>query len=365
MKPSISIIVPCFNGESFIKNTISSIKHQTFGEWECIIIDDGSKDKSKKIINDEINNDNRFHFVSQENKGLSSTRNYGINLAKGDYIFFLDSDDSMPENALTDLFHVIESNKNIDIVVGQTLCTNGQEFKPVSHLLNEWPKNKLLHNVEDNLIEYMIEKSTTCIAQNRLYRLNFLKNNDLLFYNGILHEDVLWYFETMLLANTFFCSEKTTYYYNINNNTAITKNIKQKNIFDYITIIEQIYEKYYLKCNNKKTKDLIGVYIIFLKIQMLELINRCANLDKKETFDKIKTCFNKTIVERKVVKLNKKIEKKIFIFNYIINYKNEKSVFLLNFYGNRNFILKLLFKVYKFIFQNSFNKINNNYYKIA
>lgn len=365
MRPSISIIVPCFNGESFIKNTINSIKNQTFTEWECIIIDDGSIDKSKQIINNEINNYNRFHYVSQENKGLSSTRNYGINLAKGEYIFFLDSDDSIPKNALTDLFHVIESNKNIDIVIGQTLCTNGQEFKPVSYLLNEWPKNELLHNIEDSFIKFMVENTTTCIAQNRLYRLEFLKNHNLQFYNGILHEDVLWYFETMLKANTIFCSEKTTYYYNVNNENAITKNIKQKNIFDYLTIIEQIYDKYYLKCNNKKTKDLIGVYIIFLKIQMLELSNRCANIDKKETFDKIKTCFNKTIVERNVIKLNKKIEKKIFIFNYIIHQKNEKSILLLNFYRNRNFVLKFLFKVYKFIYQNSFNKINKNYYKIA
>ena len=112
MRPSISIIVPCFNGELFIKNTINSIKNQTFTEWECVIIDDGSKDNSKQIINDEIIDDDRFHFVSQENKGLSSTRNYGINLAKGEYLFFLDSDDSLPDKALSDLFHVIESNKN-------------------------------------------------------------------------------------------------------------------------------------------------------------------------------------------------------------------------------------------------------------
>ena len=77
---------------------------------------------------------------------------------------------------------------------------------------------------------------------------------------------------------------------------------------------------------------------------MLELSNRCANIDKKETFDKIKTCFNKTIVERNVIKLNKKIEKKIFIFNYIIHQKNEKSILLLNFYRNRNFVLKFWYE---------------------
>ncbi|MCL9808743.1 glycosyltransferase family 2 protein [Flavobacterium luminosum] len=364
MKPSISIIVPCFNGESFIKNTLNSIKSQTFSEWECIIIDDGSTDKSKKIITDEIHGDTRFHLIAQENKGVSYARNHGIKLAKANYIFFLDADDSIPNNALSDLFNIIQSNKNIDIVIGQTLCTNGQEFKPVTFLLNEWPKNEILHNIDDYFIQFMVEKGTTCIAQNRLYRLDFLKNHNLEFYTGILHEDMLWYFETMFFANTVFCSDKTTYYYNVHNENSITKNIREKNIFDYLIIIEQVYEKYYLKCNNSKTKDLIGIYILFLKMYMLELFNSGINLDKKETFKKIKTCFDTTIVERNVVKLNKKIEKKIFILNYILDKKNEKSILILNFYGNRNFFLKLLFKVYKFIYQKSFNKINKTYYKI-
>ncbi len=182
MKPSISIIVPCFNGESFIKNTLNSIKSQTFSEWECIIIDDGSTDKSKKIITDEIHGDTRFHLIAQENKGVSYARNHGIKLAKANYIFFLDADDSIPNNALSDLFHIIQSNNNIDIVIGQTLCTNGQEFKPVIFLLNEWPKNEILHNIDDYFIQFMVEKGTTCIAQNRLYRLDFLKKNNLEFY---------------------------------------------------------------------------------------------------------------------------------------------------------------------------------------
>jgi hypothetical protein len=108
--------------------------------------------------------------------------------------------------------------------------------------------------------------------------LDFLKNNNLVFYNGILHEDVLWYFETMLKANTIFCSEKTTYYYNVNNENAITKNIKQKNIFDYLTIIEQIYDKYYLKCDNKKTKDLIGLIEKF-NAENITLISIKENID--------------------------------------------------------------------------------------
>ena len=95
---------------------------------------------------------------------------------------------------------------------------------------------------------------------------------------------------------------------------------------------------------------------------MLELIDKCIDINKEEIFKKIENCFNKTIVERNIVKLNMKIEKKIFIFNYIIN---KKSIQLLDLYGNRNFAMKILFKLYKFIYQSSFNKINKNYYKIA
>lgn len=102
MKSTVTIIMATYNRAHFIVETLSSIQNQTFVDWECLIIDDGSTDNTAEIINDYLKKDNRFQFYSRPNhkpKGPSACRNYGIEKAKGDYIIFFDDDDIVhPQN---------------------------------------------------------------------------------------------------------------------------------------------------------------------------------------------------------------------------------------------------------------------------
>jgi glycosyltransferase involved in cell wall biosynthesis len=94
--PKVSIIMATYNREKFILETLIAIQNQTFSNWECIIIDDGGTDKTAQIINPIISQDNRFHFIKRTNnyqKGLPGCRNFGLYLAKGEYIIFFDDDD--------------------------------------------------------------------------------------------------------------------------------------------------------------------------------------------------------------------------------------------------------------------------------
>jgi glycosyltransferase involved in cell wall biosynthesis len=93
--PLISIIIPTFNREKLIAKTLDSVLIQTYHNWECIIVDDGSSDNSYTIIDKYLNKDNRFHFTkrNREPKGASTCRNIGTNMASGEYLIFLDSDD--------------------------------------------------------------------------------------------------------------------------------------------------------------------------------------------------------------------------------------------------------------------------------
>lgn len=93
MSPLVSIIVPTYNSASYIKDALVSIINQTYQNWECIIIDDGSTDQTKEIVEPILISDDRFIYHYQVNQGLSKSRNIGIYLAKGEYIQFLDSDD--------------------------------------------------------------------------------------------------------------------------------------------------------------------------------------------------------------------------------------------------------------------------------
>jgi Glycosyltransferases involved in cell wall biogenesis len=100
MNPLVSIIVPCYNHGHLLKSALTAVQHQTLSDWECIIVDDGSSDNTSAIAGEFVERDKRFHYIKQENKGLSEARNTGIIRSKGDYIQLLDADDLLSEDKL-------------------------------------------------------------------------------------------------------------------------------------------------------------------------------------------------------------------------------------------------------------------------
>jgi len=110
----ISVIIPCYNQGHFLKKTCQSLINQTYVNWEAIIVNDGSRDNTKKVSVEICKKDNRFKYVYQKNKGLSSARNTGLNLIKGDFVQFLDADDYLLEEKFS--LSIFESKK-ADIVI--------------------------------------------------------------------------------------------------------------------------------------------------------------------------------------------------------------------------------------------------------
>lgn len=104
----ISVVVPVYNVETYLEECLNSIINQTFSDIEIICINDGSTDSSLDILNDYSKKDDRIKIINQENKGLGATRNKGIDLAKGKYIFFIDSDDYIELNTFFELHNVCE-----------------------------------------------------------------------------------------------------------------------------------------------------------------------------------------------------------------------------------------------------------------
>ena len=117
----ISIIVPIYNTESWLRTCLNSISDNSLDTCEFIIVNDGSTDNSYNIITEYIEKDSRFKCISQNNKGLSDARNKGLAIAKGQYVLFVDSDDYINFNCVMDMLtHAIE--KSADIVVGRITC---------------------------------------------------------------------------------------------------------------------------------------------------------------------------------------------------------------------------------------------------
>lgn len=124
MSSKVSIIIPCFNQDPFLDETLSSVYNQTYTNWECLIIDDGSTDRSSIIATKWCNRDNRFRLLKKENGGLSSARNHGLKNSSGDYIQFLDGDDLLHEAKLYSSLNNVKIHEEIIITAFNRLEKN-------------------------------------------------------------------------------------------------------------------------------------------------------------------------------------------------------------------------------------------------
>lgn len=123
----ISVIIPVFNVELFLQSCLESVKAQTLKDFEAIMVDDGSSDSSGAICDAYARADNRFRVVHQPNQGVSAARNRGLDLAKGDYVYFVDADDEMRPEALEHLYHAITQGEYDIAASGYSLVRNGEE----------------------------------------------------------------------------------------------------------------------------------------------------------------------------------------------------------------------------------------------
>lgn len=275
--PLVSIIVPCYNVEKYVEMCINSVLHQNYENWECILINDGSKDKTLDIIKFFESQNTKIRVFTQENAGLSATRNRGIDIAKGEFLFFLDSDDILAKDAIRTLVLSVE---NDDIVTGITVSSkiNGNEISKISQLYPPKEGYIVLINDHFEVLIRTMESALTPIAQNRLYRKQFIDRNHLRFKEGILHEDELWFFETMLLAKNVKFINKETYFYRINNENSITNKLSDKNLESYISILKEMNQKYIREQN----LDISKWYIVYLKKLFIDFaIRECGKLSNE------------------------------------------------------------------------------------
>ena len=174
MNPEISIIVPVYNVEKYLKRCIDSILNQSFTNFELILVDDGSTDNSGKIIDEYAIKDERIKVIHKENGGQGSARNRGLDIAKGNYIGFVDSDDWIHKDMYKCMYKIINED-NTDIV-------------QVGHnMVEEYTKDKRcnINNLNIICIDNIIEKFADCnsfevlpliFPVNKLYRRELWKN---------------------------------------------------------------------------------------------------------------------------------------------------------------------------------------------
>ena len=215
--PLISIIVPAYNVEKYIKACLDSIIIQTYSNFEVIVINDGSTDQTKKMLN-EYESNPKIRIFSQKNGGLSAARNQGLKLANGELVCFIDSDDSVKSDYLEKLAAPFFEDSDVDI----TVCGYQEKFEnsEIDHVLKA-QKITGTQATEDLLIK---QQDFNVLAWNKLYRKSLFTDYNIEYPVGQIHEDNLTTYKLFSHSQTVVYISDVLYIYQ-RTHSEITKNL--------------------------------------------------------------------------------------------------------------------------------------------
>ena len=310
----VSVVVPVYNVEKYLKRCLDSIINQTYKNIEIILVNDGSKDNSRDICEEYEKNFDNIILINQENGGLSAARNTGLKYVKGEAVTFVDSDDWLELDAIA---YYVDSMKkyNVDMVVTNNIRTKDYQkniLQPNNikeEVLTQEDYAKKFFKIDGNSIEYY--------AWSKLYKREIME--DVEFPVGLFAEDVLGTFRYMKNSQSIFYSNKITYNYFINDN-GLTAKFGDKD-FD----LEKIWDTIVEESEGYENKNFLKYAVINRKRIDFNLLCRIALAEnKEENIEK----YNRKITELlKSIKENKQLlleylpfSRRVILILFILNY---------------------------------------------
>lgn len=326
----ITVIIPMYNVEKYIKRCINSIINQKYNNIEIILIDDGSTDNSYNIAHNYEINDPRIKIIKKENEGVSSSRNIGIQIATGDYITFIDADDYIKKNTFYKINNIIKKQKCDIIKYGY--------IKKYKFLKKKYKfsieKNKCIHKQKycEKVYPYIFKTYDLSNIWNAVFKKDIISNIkfDINLKYG---EDFKFMVQALLNSKSIYFETKCLYYYVYNNNSTINRNNKKDkirqlidNINCYLDIKENI--------NNLENIDSLENLNEEIKIRTQNnIISFCTEISKKNNY---KTYINEM---KNIMKLEniKRVEKRYFeafnekVWKEVLQYKYFRNLKKYNF----------------------------------
>lgn len=256
--PKISIIVPVYKVEDCLQYCINSILNQSYGDFELILVDDGSPDSCGKICEENSKKDNRIKVLHKQNGGLSSARNAGIRIASGDFITFVDSDDLIHPQMLELLYQAIVKN-DADLV--STRYKTFQDYNIEFERIDKTTAFVLdRHQFVDNLYPFNFEKIGIS-AWGKLYKRELF--SDISYPEGRIYEDLHIYLKLLNLCQKVVVIEPDLYFYN-NDSSSITRSnyLKYDRNDEFLVRLEHVKFFRELK-NNAQFEYAVNDYLTF------------------------------------------------------------------------------------------------------
>lgn len=308
MKIKVSVIVPVYNVEKFIDKCLNSLVNQTLKEIEIIVVNDGTKDNSQKIIDKYVKKyPDKIKSYIKENGGQGSARNYGLKKATGEYIGYVDSDDFVEKDMYKKLYNKAKEN-NYDIVVcGNYNVSEDYQNKNIDAFINNY--NTDLENIFFGKMA----------VWNKIYKRDILIKNKLEFKEKVWYEDLAFTLKAIMNSNTFAFIDEPLYDYLIREGSTMNNSNVQRNL-EILDAFNDILS--YIQHNKKEE--------YFSKIEFLAIdhiyISAIVRVLKAEADDKVK----RETINKLLDYMNKKFP----------NYKNNKYINTLS--KNRKIIYKLI-----------------------
>lgn len=265
---AVSVIIPIYNVEKYLKDCLESIVSQTLKNIQIICIIDGSLDHSIDIVKTFAKQDQRITIINQENMGLSATRNHGVKEAIGEYVYFMDGDDILDSHALKETYE-FASNNHLDSVFFDASCFSDDIDSLDENLVNQYHRIGVYPNVCTGieLFQRMCEhdefKASACL---QLMKREHILKHQLCFHEGVLHEDNAFTIMNMILSKKVGYIHKDYFKRRYRHNSIMTKKESFQNVYGYYIayadLIKQIsvFENY----SNEEQKPIFDMILRLL-----------------------------------------------------------------------------------------------------
>ena len=300
MKPFFSIVIPMYNCEKYIEKCLKSIICQNFSNYEVIVINDGSTDSSAEIAMNTANNYGQIKILNKKNGGVASARNMGIRESIGNYLIFLDADDSLEDNSLSKAFHYIDGNK-LDMAVCGSYIELVNDIKNENRMFSDDVLSRSKTSIEvKKLCQNM---SSMCIG---IYRREFLISNSIYVKEGITcAEDTDFFFRCILASESIELIDCSLLIYRYNPN-SVSNSIGYKNIYDVMNICSDRLNSLINEPSNQIDMDKA---LDFFATKYIHFAVKIAGLKGKQKEE----CLNTLIRDKKLLIYVRKSEDRIFV----------------------------------------------------
>ena len=271
----LTVVIPVYNVEKYLKRCIESILIQEWKNYDILLVDDGSTDSSPQICDDYAKVYDFISVIHKKNGGLSEARNTGISHAKGDYVYFPDSDDWLEPDAFMALAEVLESQK-FDIISFNREFVKGEEDTIVSD-----PLVTQVYEGKDAFVQMLKHSYITGFANDKIYKKSLFIDNNISFPKGKYYEDLGTNYKLFLSAENVFATNQKYYHYLIDNPDSITQSWNEQKFSDMFEFYKDIFYSDFVRSRlNQEELQTSQLYYVNGLIHILASLYK-SKLDKK------------------------------------------------------------------------------------